>query len=452
MHTLNEPSGQPEQSGATGIEIAIVGMAGRFPGAADVDALWRNIRDGVESVAAFTDEQLRAQGIAQELLDDPAYVKAGTQFKGVDQFDAGFFGYSPREAEYLDPQQRIFLECAWAALEHAGCDAQAWPGKVGVYAGEGPNLYLMRHLLPAFGLGDGRGIAELLGLMSGNSGGSLCTRVAYKLDLRGPAVTVQTACSTSLAAVHTACQALLGYDCDMALAGGVWLNLLQDGGYLYQEGEILSPDGHCRAFDENAAARCHRQRRRPRGAQAGWTTRCATATPSTPSSSGSAANNDGSREGRLHRAQRERPGRGAARAQLIAGVDAANRWATSRRTARARRLGDPIEVAALTQAFQAGSGAGLLRHRLREDQHRPPRRGGRCHRPHQDRDGAEAPDAAGQPALRAAESADRLRGQPVLRQRRDQALARGRHAAPRRRELVRHRRHQRACGARRGAG
>lgn len=345
MHTPNE------LPGATGIEIAIVGMAGRFPGADDVDALWRNIRDGVESVARFTDEQLRAQGVSQELLDDPAYVKAGTRFQGFDQFDAGFFGYSPREAEYLDPQQRIFLECAWAALEHAGCDAHRWPGKVGVYAGEGPNMYLMRHLLPAFGLGDGRGIADLLGLMSGNSGGSLCTRVAYKLNLRGPAVTVQTACSTSLAAVHTACQALLGYDCDMALAGGVWLNLMQDGGYLYQQGAILSPDGHCRAFDEKAAGTVIGSgaglvvlKRLDDALRDGDTIYAVI--------KGTAANNDGADKVGFTAPSVNGQAEVIRAAQLIAGVGAESvGYIEAHGTGTV--LGDPIEMAALTQAFQA---------------------------------------------------------------------------------------------------
>lgn len=355
MHTLDAPTETSETAATTtGIEIAIVGMAGRFPGADDVDALWRNVRDGVESVASFTDAQLRAQGVSQALLDDPAYVKAGTQFKGFDQFDAGFFGYSPREAEYLDPQQRIFLECAWAALEHAGCDAHRWPGKVGVYAGEGPNLYLMRHLLPAFGLGDGRGIADLLGLMSGNSGGSLCTRVAYKLNLRGPAVTVQTACSTSLAAVHTACQALLGYDCDMALAGGVWLNLLQDGGYLYQQGAILSPDGHCRAFDEKAAGTVIGSgaglvvlKRLDDALRDGDTIHAVI--------KGSAANNDGADKVGFTAPSVNGQAEVIRAAQLIAGVEAESiGYIEAHGTGTV--LGDPIELAALTQAFQAGTG------------------------------------------------------------------------------------------------
>ncbi|MGJ7611901.1 MULTISPECIES: SDR family NAD(P)-dependent oxidoreductase [unclassified Variovorax] len=354
MHTLDAPTEPSTTSAASGIEIAIVGMAGRFPGADDVDALWRNVRDGVESVTRFTDAQLRAQGVSQALLDDPAYVKAGTQFKGFDQFDAGFFGYSPREAEYLDPQQRIFLECAWAALEHAGCDAHAWAGKVGVYAGEGPNLYLMRHLLPAFGLGDGRGIADLLGLMSGNSGGSLCTRVAYKLNLRGPAVTVQTACSTSLAAVHTACQALLGYDCDMALAGGVWLNLLQDGGYLYQQGAILSPDGHCRAFDEKAAGTVIGSgaglvvlKRLDDALRDGDTIHAVI--------KGSAANNDGADKVGFTAPSVNGQAEVIRAAQLIAGVSAESiGYIEAHGTGTV--LGDPIELAALTQAFQSASG------------------------------------------------------------------------------------------------
>jgi phthiocerol/phenolphthiocerol synthesis type-I polyketide synthase E len=341
-HDPSEPSG---------IEIAIVGMAGRFPGADDVDAFWRNIRDGVASVSHFSDEQLRAQGVPQELLDDPDYVKAGVMFEGFDKFDAGFFGYSPREAETLDPQQRIFLECAWASLEHAGCDAERWPGKVGVYAGEGTNVYLIRNLLPSFGLGAASGIADLLGLMSGNSGGSLCTRVAYKLDLRGPAVTLQTACSTSLTAVHTACQALLSHDCDMALAGGVWLNLLQEGGYRYQAGAILSPDGHCRAFDAKAAGTII-------GSGAGIVvlTRLDDALRDGDTIhaviKGTAANNDGSAKVGFTAPSVDGQAEVIRAAQLIAGVPA-DTIGYVEAHGTATTLGDPIELAALTQAFRA---------------------------------------------------------------------------------------------------
>lgn len=341
-HDLSEP---------TGIEIAIVGMAGRFPGADDVDAFWRNVQGGVESVSRFTDDELRARGVPQSLLDDPEYVKAGVTFDGFDQFDAGFFGYTPREAETLDPQQRIFLECAWASLEHAGCDVARWPGKVGVYAGEGTNLYLIRNLLPSFGLNAESGIADLLGLMNGNSGGSLCTRVAYKLDLRGPAVTVQTACSTSLVAVHTACQALLGHDCDMALAGGVWLNLLQEGGYRYQAGAILSPDGHCRAFDAKAAGTLIGSgagvvvlKRLDDALRDGDTIHAVI--------KGSAANNDGAAKVGFTAPSVDGQAEVIRAAQLIAGV-AADTIGYVEAHGTGTTLGDPIEMAALTQAFRA---------------------------------------------------------------------------------------------------
>lgn len=340
-----------ESSEPSGLEIAIVGLSGRFPGADDVDAFWRNIRDGVESVSRFTDDQLRERGVPQALLDDPDYVKAGVLFEGFDQFDAGFFGYTPREAENLDPQQRIFLECAWASLEHAGCDPERWPGKVGVYAGEGANVYLIRNLLPSFGLGAHTGIADLLGLMSGNSGGSLCTRVAYKLNLRGPAVSVQTACSTSLTAVHTACQALLSHDCDMALAGGVWLNLLQEGGYRYQAGAILSPDGHCRAFDADAAGTVIGSgagvvvlKRLDEALRDGDTIHAVI--------KGTAANNDGSAKVGFTAPSIDGQAEVIRSAQLIAGVSA-DTIGYIETHGTGTTLGDPIEIAALTQAFRA---------------------------------------------------------------------------------------------------
>ena len=146
MLEFDKTDAEKSDTDATGLEIAVVGLAGRFPGAPDVDAFWRNIREGVESVEHFTDAQLRAQGVPASLLEDANYVKAGVRFEGAEQFDAGFFGFSPREAEHLDPQQRVFLECAWEALEHAGHDPQRPPGPIGIYAGAGANLYLMKHL------------------------------------------------------------------------------------------------------------------------------------------------------------------------------------------------------------------------------------------------------------------------------------------------------------------
>lgn len=339
--------------GTTGLEVAIVGMAGRFPGAADVEAFWRNIRDGVESVSRFSADELRERGVPAYLLDDPDYVRASVMFDGMDRFDADFFGYTPREAEQLDPQQRVFLECAWEALEHAGYAPRSMAVPVGVFAGDGSNLYLLRHLLPAIGAGNLRHIADLLGLMSGNSPGSLCTRVAYKLNLKGPAVNVQTACSTSLTAVHLACRALQAYDCDMALAGGVWLNLLQEGGYLHQAGAILSPDGHCRAFDAHAAGTLI-------GSGAGVVVlkRLSDALRDGDSIhaviKGSAANNDGAAKVGFTAPSVEGQAEVIRAAQLLAEVTP-DSIGYIEAHGTGTTLGDPIEIAALSEAFRSGS-------------------------------------------------------------------------------------------------
>lgn len=333
-----------------GIDVAIVGMAGRFPGANSVDALWRNIMDGIESVSVFSDEQLREHGVSQSLLDDPGYVKSGVKFDGFDQFDASFFGYSPREAEQLDPQHRLLLECAWEAIESAGYDVSHIRFPVGIYAGAGPNLYLMRHLLPRLDWERGSGIAELMGLMNGNAMGALCTQVAYKLNLRGPAVTLHTACSTSLVAVHVACQSLLGQECDMALAGGVWLNLLQDKGYLHQPGAILSSDGHCRAFDAEADGTAL-------GSGVGIVVlkRLDDALRDRDFIhaviKGTAANNDGTNKVGYTAPSVEAQAEVIETAQLVAGVEADSiGYVEAHGTGTT--LGDPIEVAALTQAFR----------------------------------------------------------------------------------------------------
>jgi acyl transferase domain-containing protein len=336
----------------TGLEIAIVGMAGRFPGAPDVQAFWRNIRDGVESVAEFSEQELRARGVAAQALADPGYVRKGVQLEGMDQFDAAFFGYSPREASRMDPQQRLFLETAWEAMEHAGYGGGTGQALAGIYAGGGTSLYLLQHLLPGTDLGDGD-IASALGLLNGNDSDALVSRVAYKLDLRGPAVSVQTACSTSLAAVHLACRGLLNHEVDLALAGGVWLNLLQGRGYRHQAGAILSPDGHCRAFDARAEGTTIGS-----GVGAVVLKRLADALADGDTVhaiiKGSAMNNDGaakvgytapSIEGQAAVIQ-------AAHAMAEVGADTIG-YVEAHGTGTT--LGDPIEVAALTQAFRAST-------------------------------------------------------------------------------------------------
>ncbi|MFN8517202.1 MAG: beta-ketoacyl synthase N-terminal-like domain-containing protein, partial [Chloroflexia bacterium] len=231
-------------------DVAIVGMGIRFPGARDVAEFWRNIAEGRESVAVFSDAELLAAGEDPALLADPRYVRREATLEGIDQFDADFFGFTPREAEILDPQQRLFLECAWEALEAAGHDPARYAGRIGVYAGAGMSRYLLDNLLPH------RDIVAAMGdfqLMLSNDKDFLPTRVSYKLNLNGPSVSVNTACSTSLVAVHMARQSLLNGECDMALAGGVTIAATQPRGYLYEQGGILSADGHCRAFDADAS-------------------------------------------------------------------------------------------------------------------------------------------------------------------------------------------------------
>ena len=240
----------PRAEGATPNAVAIVSMAGRFPGAPDLDRFWTNLRDGVESIAPVSDDELRRQGVDEATLSNPRYVKAASTLDGVDLFDASFFGYSPREAELLDPQQRLFLECAWEALERAGYDPKLYPGEIGVWAGASFNAYMTN-------IFSNPEIVQSVGVMQagmGTRGEYLPTRVSYKLNLRGPSINVQTACSTSLVAVHQACRSLVDGECDMALAGGVSISSGMPGrtGYFHQEEGILSPDGHCRAFDAHA--------------------------------------------------------------------------------------------------------------------------------------------------------------------------------------------------------
>ena len=231
-----------------GADIAIIGMAGRFPGAPNIAAYWRNLRDGVESIATFSDEELRAASVDPAALDDAAYVRRRGALDDAALFAAPFFGVTPREAEITDPQHRVFLECAWQALEHAGYDSAQYDGQIGVYAGASQNTYLLQLYAHPDLI---RSVGEFQTAI-GNEKDYLPTRVSYKLNLRGPSVSVQTACSTSLVAVHLACQSLLNGECDMALAGGVSIHAPQRIGYWYREGGVVAPDGRCRAFDARA--------------------------------------------------------------------------------------------------------------------------------------------------------------------------------------------------------
>ncbi len=225
-------------------------MACRLPGALDAGAFWSNVRDGVESVTPLTDEQLRHQGVPDSVLDDPRYVKVAAILDKMDQFDPGFFGFGALEASMMDPQHRQFLEVAWEALENAGHDPAQFDGAVGVFGGSGHNAYMPYNLFTNPQYMNRHGL--FLVRHTGNDKDFLTTRVSYCFNLTGPSVNVQTACSTSLVAMHLAAQSLLSHECDMALAGGVTIEMPHHRGYTYQEGEILSPDGHCRPFDANS--------------------------------------------------------------------------------------------------------------------------------------------------------------------------------------------------------
>ncbi|MEG5035146.1 SDR family oxidoreductase [Microcoleus sp. AT3-D2] len=325
-------------------EIAIVGMAGRFPQAKNLDEYWQNLQNGVESISFFSDAEL--QNIDKNLLNNPNYVKATAVLEDIESFDASFFGYSPREAEIMEPQSRIFLESAWEALENAGYNSDTYQGRIGIYAGASINTYLLFNLLANPDLLATVGLEQI---KFGNHQDLLTTRAAYKLNLQGSGITIQTACSTSLVAVHLACQSLLFGECDMVLAGGVSVSVPHKAGYLYQEGGILSPDGHCRAFDDRARGTVGGSGvgivvlKRLKDALEDGDRIHATIL-------GSAINNDGSLKIGYTAPSVEGQAKAIAEAQAIAGIDPETiSYIEAHGTGTA--LGDPVEIAALTQAF-----------------------------------------------------------------------------------------------------
>jgi len=228
------------------LDIAVVGLDCRVPGAKNAEEFWNNIKNGVEALSWLTDEELINAGVSEKTIQDPNYVKAAFKLDDVEHFDAQFFGFTPKEACYMDPQQRLMLEITWHALEDAGCNPDTFKGKIGVFAGASISQYLLKNIMPNVDIEN----PEILRTVwMENDLNYLTTMLSYKLNLKGPSVTVQTACSTSLSAIAMAVQSLQNYQCDMALAGGCKVLLPQNEGYLYMPGEILSPDGHCRPFD-----------------------------------------------------------------------------------------------------------------------------------------------------------------------------------------------------------
>jgi len=334
-------------------DIAVVGMACRFPGAASTGEFWRNLRDGAESITRLTVSEMLDAGLGSAEASDERRVGAASAPAGYEEFDARFFGISPREAKLTDPQQRLFLECAWEAIEDAGYDPAARDARAaGVFAGASMSTYLLYHLRPA---GPTSTPSMDLQLIVGNDKDYLATLVAYKLGLRGPALSVQTACSTSLVAVHLACQSLLGHECDLALAGGVTVRLPAGVGYVYEKGGVQSPDGHCRPFDAAAQGTVF-------GSGAGVVVLKRLADALTDGDiidaviKGSAVNNDGSLKAGFTAPSEEGQAEVVAEALAVAGVEPATiGYVEAHGTATP--IGDPIEVAALARAFRAQAGA-----------------------------------------------------------------------------------------------
>jgi phthiocerol/phenolphthiocerol synthesis type-I polyketide synthase E len=230
--------------------VALVAMACRFPGAPNIAEFWHILRDGIETVSFFSAEELEQAGVPRSVSMAPGYVRAAPVLDDVECFDAPFFGFSPREAELLDPQHRLFLECAWEAVENAGYDPDRFAGRIAVFAGSALNNYTRRYVY----LGEEVWQAvDPLQFLTAIDKDFLPTQTSFKLNLRGPSVGIQTACSTGLVAVHLAAQSLLTYQCDLALAGAVTVRVPQKTGYQHRQGSIESADGHCRAFDAHAS-------------------------------------------------------------------------------------------------------------------------------------------------------------------------------------------------------
>ena len=326
--------------------IAIVGMAGRFPGAKDLASYWDLLREGREGITFFDDAELIESGLDPEIVHRPNYVKAKPVLDDCEQFDAAFFQIDPREAELMDPQHRLFLECAWEAIESAAHDPSTHRGRIGVFAGAGKNTYLLLNLLSQ---ADWMHSDELFKLLLGNEKDYLSTRVSYKLNLKGPSITIQTACSSSLVAVHMACQSLMLGECDMALAGGVSVDTAP-AGYLYRAGGILSPDGHCRAFDAEARGVTYGNGvgvvvlRRVGDALADGDFIHALIR-------GTAVNNDGADRGGFTAPSVNGQAQAIAEALAVSGVSPETiTYVEAHGTATP--LGDPIELQALTKAFR----------------------------------------------------------------------------------------------------
>ncbi|MCP5048441.1 MAG: amino acid adenylation domain-containing protein, partial [bacterium] len=331
----------------TGLEVAVIGMSGKFPQADNLEEFWGNIKNGIESIAVFSTEELRESGVSDVLLENPNYIKAYGVFENRAYFDSSFFGYSPKEAENMDPLIRLFHEVAWESLEDAGYDSISYKGAIGLYAGASSG----------FGWGAAKMLRDIMtqseeiAMHMTDNTLLLSTRISHKLNLRGPSVTMFTACSTSLVAIHMACRSLLTGECNMALAGAGSVLSVEKTGYMYQEGMILSPDGHCRSFDEKAGGTLYGEgvgvvvlKRLKNAVADGDTIRCII--------KASAVNNDG-----IAKASYTAPGKQRIADVIRTGLKLSRvapesvGYIESHGTATA--LGDAIEIQALKEAFDS---------------------------------------------------------------------------------------------------
>lgn len=325
--------------------VAIIGTAGRFPGAEDVAQFWANLAAGVDSIRRYSQEELVALGVDEELRTRSSFVPAGARLPAAEDFDPEFFDMTPREAEITDPQHRVLLECAYQAMESAGYVASRYPGEIALYAGVGLNTYLLHNLLPSGDLLRTLGMHQLL---LGNDKCYATSRIAYKMNLRGQCMSVDTACSSGLVAVAMAYRSLISYECDMALAGGAKVNA-SDSGYPYEAGSINSPDGRCRAFDAQASGTVF-------GSGAGMVLlkRLEDALRDRDNIQavirGAAVNNDGSAKVGFTAPSVDRQ-RDVIRQALSFSEVAPESISYVEAHGTGTRLGDPIEMAALTEAF-----------------------------------------------------------------------------------------------------
>ena len=433
--------------------IAVIGMAARFPGANSPSAFWDNLRRGEESIVTLSEGQLAAAGVTQESLANPLYVRRAPLIDGIDEFDAEFFGMPPQTARMMDPQHRMFLQTAWHAFEDAGYDPAEYDGSIGVYATSGSSIYMVHNLLSHHDPNEifAQGATfDLINMSLYNDKDYLATRVSHLFNLRGPSMTVQTACSSSMVAVHSACQSLLSGECDMVLAGGVSLRIPHQVGYWHEPGSMVSPLGRCRPFDAGAD-----------GTVFGSGVAAVLLKPLHAAVEdgdrihavirGSAINNDGSKKMTYAAPNGAAQADVIAEAHAVADVDSSTiSYVETHGTGTP--LGDPIEIEGLRRAFgvsdtprpgpcAVGSVKSNIGHLVG---------GVRNRGPHQD---DSLPAESGDSRIAALHDA-KPRAEPgarsLRRAERVHPVGVGRRT-PSRRELVRRRRHQRARRRRRGA-